>query len=260
MRTKARRCCSPKDKTCDQSASSSRRGAKCESPAAERSGKSTSSVAPSPGYAAASRSVPIGIYGRCGMNMETEGEGPVTFPDAYGQRPASARRSVDFPEPDAPFKSTCSPSRIKRFTSDKSGAPDGNFTETPARRKSCAAVSLTSGSFSCAADSSRMCASKVKRRSAHDCHAARLVYTSTKYDIESCTLPKQLAICIRPPSDISFNKYRGSATTKGNIIATCMYPFVSHDSCFCFFTIKYVFAKTSANRFERSARSLFAPA
>ena len=46
-----------------------------------------------------------------------------TPPWKCGTSPASARRSVDLPEPDGPSSATCSPSAIRSETPSSTGAP-----------------------------------------------------------------------------------------------------------------------------------------
>src|SRR5450830_1468060 len=70
----------------------------------------------------------IGKYGRCGSIITLAFFGIMIVPAPNGQTPASARNSVDLPEPDGPLTSTRSPRPIEMSLALTSGTPFGSRT------------------------------------------------------------------------------------------------------------------------------------
>src|SRR6185437_9712748 len=95
----------------------------------------------------------IGKYGRCGSIMTFAFFGTTTLPDPNGQIPASARNSVDLPEPDGPVTRTRSPPVIVISAALTSGAPFGRRTArslTLTADVSPAAIVMTGGAVAIA--------------------------------------------------------------------------------------------------------------
>src|SRR5262249_56811610 len=66
----------------------------------------------------------------CGRICTRASYAPVVVPETKGQTPAKARNRVDFPEPDGPLTSTCSPRFIDTLLALTSGVPCGRRTAT----------------------------------------------------------------------------------------------------------------------------------
>ena len=57
--------------------------------------------------------------------------GTTMLPVANGQRPATARKNVDFPPPEGPVTSACWPASMTMSSLATSGAPEGSRTDSP---------------------------------------------------------------------------------------------------------------------------------
>mmetsp|Transcript_24872 Transcript_24872/g.71619 ORF Transcript_24872/g.71619 Transcript_24872/m.71619 type:complete len:237 (-) Transcript_24872:1405-2115(-) len=125
MRTAARRCCSPTERTLGQSQAppkpSAKRSGRSPSPTLANCARSSASwtrAAPgspalspssgscSSGYVSCVRRSPSGMYGRWGRKMHSLFGGLETLPLPALQRPATTRSRLLLPTPEAPTKSS----------------------------------------------------------------------------------------------------------------------------------------------------------
>ena len=134
--------------------------------------------------------------------MVFSASGIASLPFTYGQIPARTRSKVLLPLPLGPLIKIFSPRRRLNSAPSIKTCPSGSVIS------SCLAAMPPSDNsrckygcnFSCL--TSCMCSPKPVRRLTTDCHSAMEAYISTKYESDSCTLPKALLTCISPPSVI----------------------------------------------------------
>src|SRR3954469_12146229 len=82
----------------------------------------------------------MGKYGRCGSIIRDASAGTLIVPSPNGQMPATARNSVDLPDPDGPVRSVRSPARRLKPSAETSGLPLGRLTRSCRRLISLVAV------------------------------------------------------------------------------------------------------------------------
>ena len=129
------------------------------------------------------------------------GAGVRIVPEPHGQRPATARNSVDFPRPVSPTISTRSPGVTTTVASSMMMCPSGRRMRTPSKARcpsGCSARLISSAPSSIAGRSSSASRKRATRWTAARQSASR-EKLSTNHRIAPCTWLKAPATMIRPP-------------------------------------------------------------
>ena len=139
------------------------------------------------------------MYGRCGRNRQRSA-GRCTRPWPNGQMPASARNSVDLPEPERPVTTTDGPAPAP-------GRRPPAASRRPAARGDIAHLHRPSGASATspvpkAARAATMARWNVVSRSTIARHGARSGYRVMNQDSASCTWPNAPAVWVSTPSGI----------------------------------------------------------
>ena len=157
------------------------------------------------------------MYGRCGTKATLAPAGSRMRPSPQGHRPAMARMSVLFPDPDSPPSSTRSPGLTLMSTSSITTRPSRCTMERSVSWMASVLVFSTtiSETASASISSSASCSSPTRLADA-DHSASRMKLSPNQFSALR-TAVKAVAICMMAPSVSSPEKYFGAASSTGRI-------------------------------------------